>query len=154
MPPLKEALSRNFSRNTSGLLTSVGHGRLLVIGDSSLDPPDNALDIAYYLGNSRGDISGAAAFSELAAACPIDMAQPVIYMKPDADDEDTHEAPIRNANIIENLGFKAVGYVKDGEGGFYERAQSTDPTRPPIYLLTASAFAYDCIALTIGHLQS
>lgn len=152
MPPLKEALSRNFSREASGLLTEVGHGRLLVIGDSSLDVPD-AARIIYYLGNERGDITAAAALEEIVAACPIDPDISIRYMEQDEGDEEHRIAPARNLETIKKLGFKAVGLVKDGKGGFYEFAAGTDPTKPPVYCLTGSRFAYDCIVATIGHSQ-
>ncbi len=152
MPPLKKALSRNFSRNASGLLIEKGHGRLLVFGDSGLDVPDTA-QVFYYLGNTRGDISVAAAFTEVEDACPLDKDVPVNFMLKDEKDDAERPAPDRNKEIIEGLGFKAVGLVKDGKGGFYEVSNGADPARPPIYCLTASKFAYDCIIATIGHSQ-
>jgi hypothetical protein len=152
MPPLKNALTRNFSREASGLLTRVGHGRLLVIGDSSLDMPDDTKPM-YYLGNKRGDLSVAAAFTDLASACPIDREIPVKFMLPDGGEIGGYRAPGANKAAIQDLGFTAVGLVREGTGGFYELSEGTSPSRPPLYLLTASEFAYDCIIATIGHSQ-
>jgi hypothetical protein len=156
MPPLKKALSRHFSREASGLFTVVGHGRLLVIGDSSLDVPDNARGngrVVYYLGNEQGDLSAAAAFTEIADACPIDTKAPVRFMLPDKGDQGS-PAPVRNKEVIEGLGFEALGLGREGENGFYELAKGPDPTKLPIYCLTGSRFAYDCIIATIGHSQT
>lgn len=153
MPPLKEALPRNFSREASGILTMVGHGRLLVIGDSSLDIPDRA-QYFYYLGNTEGDISAAAAFKDLQGSCPIDEGVTIRYMEPDSGlDAEVFPAPKRNASMLKELGYKALGYQKGGPSGFYEFSKGTDPTKPPIYCLTASSSAFDCIAATIGHSQ-
>ncbi len=146
------ALSRNFSRDASGLLTRVGHGRLLVIGDNSLDIPDNAQPM-YYLGNKEGNISAAAAFTDLAAACPIDKDKPVNFMLPDSGEFEDYKAAAANEQAIINLGFVATGLMKDGVGGFYELSDGPNSAKPPIYLLTASEFPYDCIIATIGHSQ-
>lgn len=153
MPPLNRELSRNFSRNASGLFTRVGHGRFLIIGDSSLDIPDS-IEPIYYLGNEEGDITAAAALIEIATACPLDKDVPVRYMAKDKSDREERAAPGRNEETIETLGFKAIGLVKDGPSGFYEFSKGTDLAKPPIYCLTASRFAYDCMAATIGHSQA
>ncbi len=153
MPPLKGALSRNFAHEASGILTRVGHGRLLVIGDSSLDFPDKA-EMFYYLGNNAGDSSAAAVLNEIATACPLDDDVEIRYMVSDSGDNREHIAPDRNRSAIAEIGFHAIDLTREGEGGFYEFIRGTDPTRPPIYCRTASAFAYDCIAATIGHSQA
>jgi hypothetical protein len=153
MPPLHHALSRNFSREASGLLTRVGHNRLLVICDTSFDVPEAALHF-YYLGNKAGDISGAAALDEIAAACPLDVAIPARYMLPDEDDAADHSAPPRNHAAAQALGLTATGLVRLGTGGFYEFARGIDATKPTIYCLTASDFAYDNIAVSIGASQN
>jgi L-fucose mutarotase/ribose pyranase (RbsD/FucU family) len=152
MPPLKAELSRNFSRDAIGLLTRAGHNRLLVICDTSFDVPDGAPEF-YYLGNKRGDISAAAALQEIAAACPLDLAVPARFMLPDADDTADHTAPPRNQAAIEALAIAAKGLVRQGSEGFYQFSKGSDPAKPTIYCLTASDFAYDNIAVSLGHSQ-
>lgn len=159
MPPLKSALSRRFSRNASGLLTEAGHGRLIIIGDSSLDVPDYARNNPqyemYYLGNKEGKLTAAAALLELAVACPIDEDMAIRFMLPDGGEAELEnfEAPKNNKAAIEALEHTPEGLVKDGPDGFYEFANGANPRKSPLYLLTAGELAYDCIAVTVGHSQ-
>ena len=149
MPPLHGALSKNFSRDASGLLTRAGHGRLLVICDPSYDLPDGAHEF-YYLGNERGELNAAAALREIAAACPLDRAIPGRYMAPDSDDRGTYTAPARNHAALDELGFTPQGQERRGADGMYVYLKGQDPAKPPIHCLVASGDSYDNIAVEIG----
>jgi hypothetical protein len=161
MPPQMEKLSRRFSRNANGLLTMVGHGRRLIIADSSFDPPDRSVSndlIFYYLGNREGDLSAGAVFNEISKAYPVEQGDGVRFMLPDHDPEgewtpDQFSAPNHNKEVITGLGFSAIGIVKDGPNGFYEFANSADSNHAPLVCFTGSELSFDCIATDMGHLQ-
>ena len=157
MPPQIDKLSRNFSRNASGLLTMAGHGRRLIVADSSYDLPDRSVAnnlVFYYLGNRQGDLSAARALFEIAKAYPIDSDAGVVYMTVDSHlDPNEFTAPRHNLNVIGSMGHTAIGKLKDGLNGFYEHANNSDPVHAPLVCLTGSELSFDCVSVDLDHLQ-
>lgn len=153
MPPFKAAMPRSIGEEGEAFLRAAGHGRRLVIVDSSYDIPDGVNKFSY-MGNPDGVFLAGRVLKDIMEACPVEG--PVAFMaQPAAETEEAEaDAPVLNERIVKELGLTAIPLVPKGEGGFYESANGIIPNLPPIFCITASEEAYDCIMAHVGHSQT